>query len=54
VGTLALWMLAVGVLLFSGSLAAAHLFATPTTFAPIGGMLMIAGWLLYAVDTLRR
>jgi uncharacterized membrane protein YgdD (TMEM256/DUF423 family) len=54
VGTLALWMLAVGVLLFSGSLAAAHFFATPTTFAPIGGMLMIAGWLLYAVDALRR
>lgn len=53
-GTIALWMLAVGVLLFSGSLTAAHVFATPTTLAPIGGMLMIAGWLLYAVDALRR
>jgi uncharacterized membrane protein YgdD (TMEM256/DUF423 family) len=53
-GIVALWMLAVGVLLFSGSLAAAHVFATPTTFAPMGGMLMITGWLLYAVDALRR
>lgn len=54
VGTLALWMLAAGVLLFSGSLAAAHWFATPTALAPMGGMLMIGGWLLYAVDALRR
>lgn len=53
-GTLALWMLAVGVLLFSGSLTAAHAFAMPTTLAPMGGMLMIAAWLLYAVDAFRR
>jgi uncharacterized membrane protein YgdD (TMEM256/DUF423 family) len=53
-GMLALWMLAGGVLLFSGSLAAAHWFATPTTLAPMGGMLMILGWLLYAIDALRR
>ena len=53
-GMLALWLLAVGVLLFSGSLTAAHLFATPTTFAPMGGTLMIVGWLLYAIDALRR
>jgi uncharacterized membrane protein YgdD (TMEM256/DUF423 family) len=51
-GTAALSMLLVGVLLFSGSLVAAHLFATPT--APIGGSLLILGWLLYAADACRR
>lgn len=53
-GTSALWMLAIGVLLFSGSLVAAHFFATPTRLAPIGGSLLILGWLLYAADALRR
>jgi uncharacterized membrane protein YgdD (TMEM256/DUF423 family) len=52
-GRIALWMLAAGVLLFSGSLAG-HVFAAmPTTFAPPGGMLMIAGWLLHAISALR-
>jgi uncharacterized membrane protein YgdD (TMEM256/DUF423 family) len=53
-GTAALSMLLVGVLLFSGSLVAAHLFATPTRLAPIGGSLLILGWLLYAADACRR
>ncbi len=53
-GTTALWMLLIGVLLFSGSLVAAHFFATPTGLAPIGGSLLILGWLLYAADALRR
>lgn len=48
-GRIALWMLAVGVLLFSGSLVAHALVALPATFAPMGGMLMIAGWLLHAI-----
>ena len=43
------WVLAIGVLLFAGSLVAHVLAAMPTTFAPMGGMLMIAGWLLHAV-----
>ena len=52
-GRTALWMLAVGVLLFSGSLAG-HVFAAmPTTLAPIGGILMIAGWLLHAFAALQ-
>lgn len=51
---LALAMLAVGVLSFSGSLAAAHFLGLPTRLAPLGGMLMIAGWLLYAADAMRR
>lgn len=53
-GTLALAMLLLGVLLFSGSLAAAHFFGMSTRFAPMGGSMMIFGWLLFAVDALRR
>ena len=53
-GTVALWMLLIGVLLFSGSLVAAHFFAAPTRLAPMGGSLLILGWLLYAADALRR
>ena len=49
----ALCMLLAGVLLFSGSLAGAHFFGLPTRFAPFGGMLMMAGWLLHAVAALR-
>ena len=53
VGRIALCMLAVGVLLFSGSLVG-HAFANlPTTFAPMGGMLMIVGWLLHAIAAVR-
>ncbi|TKS54324.1 DUF423 domain-containing protein [Luteimonas yindakuii] len=50
----ALWFLLVGVALFSGSLAGAALAAWPTRAAPWGGMLMMLGWLLLAVDSLRR
>ena len=50
----ALTMLLLGLLLFSGSVAANVLLQWPTTFAPLGGMLMIAGWVAYAVDRLRR
>ena len=39
-----------GILLFSGSLACAALFATSTRAAPFGGTLMIVGWLLLAID----
>jgi uncharacterized membrane protein YgdD (TMEM256/DUF423 family) len=53
-GTTALLMLFIGVLLFSGSLVAAHFFAAPTRLAPVGGSLLILGWLLYAADALRR
>lgn len=51
---LALMNLLAGTLLFSGSLVAAHFFATSTAFAPLGGSLMILAWLLWAADTLRR
>lgn len=53
VGRIALCMLAVGVLLFSGSLVGHALATLPTTFAPIGGMLMIAGWLLHAIAAMQ-
>jgi uncharacterized membrane protein YgdD (TMEM256/DUF423 family) len=49
----ALVMLLFGVLLFSGSLAGAHFVGLPTRFAPFGGMLMMAGWLLHAAAALR-
>jgi uncharacterized membrane protein YgdD (TMEM256/DUF423 family) len=48
---LAIWL---GVALFSGSLSAGVLLHWPMTLAPYGGTLLIAGWLLYAVDLLRR
>lgn len=43
-----------GIALFSGSLAAAALFSTPTAAAPFGGSLLILGWLLAAIDYGRR
>jgi len=52
--TIALLMLWLGVLLFCGSLAGSVLARWPTTFAPAGGMLMIAGWLVYSIHLLRR
>lgn len=53
-GIIALALLLVGVLLFSGSLAGAALAGWPTRAAPWGGMLMMLGWLLLAADSLRR
>lgn len=46
---IALSAIAAGVLLFSGSLAGRALMQWPSTLAPFGGVLLIAGWLLYAV-----
>lgn len=53
-GVAALATLALGTLLFSGSLTGAHFFGWPTRLAPVGGSAMIAGWLLYAIDAWRR
>ena len=49
----ALLVLAAGLVLFAGSLAAAAFFATPTCAAPAGGLLLMAGWVLLAVDAVR-
>ena len=42
-----------GTLLFAGSLAAGALLGTATSLAPVGGSLLIAGWLVLAIDRLR-
>ena len=43
-----------GVALFCGSLVSAHFFATSTKAAPVGGMLLIAAWIAYALAVWRR
>lgn len=47
-------LLLAGVLLFSGSLAAAALAGASTRLAPVGGSLLMLGWLAQAVASLRR
>jgi uncharacterized membrane protein YgdD (TMEM256/DUF423 family) len=47
-------MLVLGLLLFSGSLLGAALASLPTVLAPTGGLLLMLGWLIIAVDALRR
>ena len=54
VGAAALGAWCAGVVLFSGSLSAAALWQAPTTLAPTGGTLLIAGWLLFALHCLKR
>lgn len=51
---LALAAMLIGVLAFSGSLAAAQFFGTPTRLAPLGGTLMMLGWLVFGIDRVRR
>lgn len=46
-------MLALGLLLFAGSLAGAVFFGWPTRLAPAGGSLLMLGWLLAAADHFR-
>ena len=43
-----------GSVLFAGSVALHALLQWPPRLAPLGGMLMIAGWLLLAFDLLRE
>lgn len=49
---LPLWLC--GTLLFSGSLLARHLAGLPVSLAPVGGVMLMAGWLLHAAALLRR
>lgn len=49
-----LLLLLLGTLLFSGSLAAAVFAGLPTRLAPAGGITLMAGWLLWALDAVRR
>ena len=50
---LAMSMLLLGVLLFCGSLIAAALLGLTPALAPLGGGLVISGWLLHAYDRSR-
>ncbi|MBD7921818.1 DUF423 domain-containing protein [Xanthomonas bonasiae] len=50
----ALALLLLGTLLFSGSLAGNALAQWPTRLAPVGGTTLMLGWVLYALDALRR
>lgn len=50
----ALCALLLGTLLFAGSLVGGALAGWTTRLAPSGGMLMMAGWLAWAVSVLRR
>lgn len=53
-GRIALGMLLLGTVAFSGSVAAGALLGWSTRLAPAGGMLMMGGWLLWAVHACRR
>jgi uncharacterized membrane protein YgdD (TMEM256/DUF423 family) len=51
---LALAAMLLGVVVFCGSLVAHVFWGLPTRLAPVGGMLLIAGWVLFALHSLRR
>ena len=53
-GRLSLYLLLLGTLLFSGSLVGGVLWQWSTRFAPVGGSMLMAGWLLFALNSLRR
>jgi uncharacterized membrane protein YgdD (TMEM256/DUF423 family) len=50
----ALAAMLLGTLLFSGALVVAHVAGVPARTAPFGGSLLIAAWLAWALDALRR
>ena len=51
---LALGGLLLGTVLFAGSLAGGAVLGWPTRLAPFGGTVLMASWLLLAVDAVRR
>lgn len=53
-GRLALALLLLGTLLFSGSLVLGALAGFSTQAAPAGGAMMMLGWALWAFDAIRR
>jgi len=53
-GRLALYVLLIGTLLFSGSLVAGALWKRSTQLAPIGGTALMVGWLAYGLNALKR
>ncbi|WP_454831655.1 DUF423 domain-containing protein [Pseudoxanthomonas wuyuanensis] len=53
-GKAALCLLLIGTLLFAGSLSLGALAGVPTRLAPVGGSILILGWLVWAFDAIRR
>jgi uncharacterized membrane protein YgdD (TMEM256/DUF423 family) len=53
-GKLALYVLLLGTLLFSGSLVAGALWQLSTGLAPVGGTALMLGWVVYGLNALRR
>lgn len=53
-GKAALSLLLLGTLLFAGSLVAGAIVGTSTRLAPAGGIMLMLGWVLWAVDAIRR
>lgn len=53
-GKAALCLLLLGTLLFSGSLVAGALGGLSTRLAPAGGISLMLGWVLWALDAVRR
>ena len=51
---IALAAMLLGILLFSGALVVAHFAGVRAHTAPFGGSLLIAAWLVWALDALRR
>lgn len=43
-----------GLLLFAGSLCGAVFLGWPTRLAPMGGLLLMAGWLMIAFNAIKR
>ena len=53
-GRAGLYLLLIGTLLFSGSLALSALTQISARLAPVGGIGLMLGWLLWALDAARR
>lgn len=53
-GRVALYLLLLGTLLFAGSLALSAMAGLSGKLAPFGGISLILGWVLWALDALRR
>lgn len=53
-GRAGLYLLLIGTLLFSGGLALAALTQISAKLAPVGGIGLMLGWLLWALDAARR
>jgi len=53
-GRAGLYLLLFGTLLFSGSLVLGVMAGMSTRLAPVGGMGLMLGWVLWALDAIRR